>query len=198
MQLRKVASAVLSSLAAFVLIGSTANGALASQQVSGVAIPGPSTNGSSVFVSKEPALNADPAYLVNCLHLGSGKFGAGMNIPTLYSGNLTNLGFYNQGYIYYEVPNNGPATSGLSVVIQTDDGFSRIATPSSTFFGNGNNYNIYYLFLPTTVLRTESVRYNGASGPIYLFFPVVIGDNGQLFNTDFAFKTNPDARFNNQ
>lgn len=210
MQLRKVASAVLSSLAAFVLLGSTASGAMASQQVSGVAIPGPSTNGSSVFVSKEPGLNQDPAYLINCLHLASGKFGAGLNIPTLYSGNLTNLGFYNQSGVFYEVPNNGPSVgSGLSVVIQTDDGFTRIASPASTFFTNSNNYNIYSVFIPAsafspafnphqTVLRTESIRYNGSVGPIYIFFPSVIGDNGSLFNTDFSFKTNADVRFNNQ
>lgn len=208
MQFRKVVSAVFSTLAAMAFIGGTTNGAYASQQVSGVAIPGPSTKGSSVFVSKEPALNTYNSYLINCLNLG--KYGAGVNIPTLYSGDVTNLGYFSFSYIYYEVPNNGaPVNSGFSVVIQTDDGFSRIATnPASTFFQNSNNYNVYFLFMPTTafspsfnahqtVLKTESVRYNGSAGPLYMFYPVVIGDNGSLYN-EFSFKTNPDARFNNQ
>ncbi len=208
MQLRKIASAALITL---ISIGTTL-GAHASNVISGVTLPGPATRATSTYVAKEPGFGAYHSYLVNTLP--SGKFGTGVNLPAIYNGDgvlPASIGNFSEFYIYYDVPNNGaPANSGLNVVIQTSDGFSRIASPTSNFVQSSNGYNIYNIYTPATsfspsfspnqtILRTASVRYNGSVGPIYMFFPIVIGANGNyLQNGDFSFKTNPDSRFNNQ
>ncbi|MFN8550650.1 MAG: hypothetical protein U0103_04100 [Candidatus Obscuribacterales bacterium] len=108
------------------------------------------------------------------------------------------------------VPNYGPKADGnIAVVIQTSDGFSRIAGISSFLNAAANGYNGWgtYLypnnFSPSfspnqTVLKTVSIRYNGANGPIYLLYPYIIGFNGSLNVDSFNYKTLPDPRFNNQ
>lgn len=213
MNVKKLSNQIFSVVASIACAAGTASNALASNVISGVTLPGPATRATSTFVSKEPGFGAYPSYLVNTLN--SGKFGTGVNLPAIYNGDgilPASIGNFSEFYIYYDVPNNGGpvASSGLNVVIQTSDGFSRIASPTATFVQSSNGYNIYNIYAPApafspsfspnqTILRTASVRYNGSIGQIYLFFPIVIGANGQyLSNTDFSFKTTPDSRFNNQ
>ncbi|MBS1956821.1 MAG: hypothetical protein JST89_21710 [Cyanobacteria bacterium SZAS-4] len=209
MRLNKITATVLSSLTALVSLVSTASGAQASKQISGVAIPGPSTRATSVFRSVEPAYELYPSYLVNTAN--TGRFGAGVNLPALYNGNgiVPNLGNFQNFQIYYAVPNKGPsAGNGLQVVIQTADGFSRVSNPSSIFVGPlKNNYYVYRIelvpsdFSPSftaKVLRTASVRYSGTIGPIHFFFPEIIGEQDFIRWFDWNYKTNADTRYNNQ
>ncbi|MBS1956822.1 MAG: hypothetical protein JST89_21715 [Cyanobacteria bacterium SZAS-4] len=212
MQFKRILSTFLGALTAVGCIAATASGAQASKLVSGVAFPGGSTKGSSVFLSSDPVYGPGysyPTYLINTLK--TGKVGSGYNLPTINNGNdiLPNVGKFREFALYYDVPNLGPAAdSGLQVVIQTADGFSRIASPISNLYNSDNGFYTYQIdllpgdFSPAfspdqVVLRTASVRYTGSIGPIYMFYPVVVGKNSTLENFDFNFKTTPDSQFNN-
>ncbi|RTL45987.1 MAG: hypothetical protein EKK48_01210 [Candidatus Melainabacteria bacterium] len=208
MQLRKIVSTLLGTLTAVGCIVGTAGGAqAASNVVSGVALGG-SFKGTSTYLPSDPAYGAGfnyHTYLINSL---KGRVACGVNLPTVEAGVLPDLGGFQEFQIYYDVPGLGPAADpGLSVVIQTADGFTRIANVVSSPYATFNNYNVYQVdLLPTdfspsfnvnqTALRLASVRYNGSGGAIYMFYPVVVGQNGILENSDFAFKTNSDFRFN--
>lgn len=208
MQLKKFVSLTLSSLTAISCFVASASGAMASKLISGVAVAGPGTNASSNFVSPEPCFELYPGYFLNSL--STSRFSTGVNLPAAFEGNLPNLGNLQEIGIYYGVPKKGNAIpqGNVQVVIQTNDGFSRIATPSSSFYGPlKNNYYVYTIvvypsdFSPSfsnKVVKTVSFRYNGSNGKVVAFFPVVIGANGLLRTEDFKFKTNADGRFNNQ
>lgn len=210
MQLKKFVSLMLSAATAVGCMISTASGAQASNLTSGVALGG-SYKGTSVYVSSDPLYQAGyPAYLVNTLK--PGRLGSGWNLPAIDSGDgiLPDIGNFNELDFYYDVPNFGPnADNNIAVVIQTSDGFSRIAGISSFLNSTGNGYNGWgtYLypsnFSPSfspnqTVLRTVSIRYNGGIGPIYLVYPYIYGQNNSLNYASFNYKTLPDPRFNNQ
>ncbi len=211
MQFKKITTFLLGALTALSCAIGIANGANASNLLSGVAIGG-SYKGSSVLLPFDPVFAAFnyPTYLVNSLKFG--KVGSGWNLPAIDSGNniLPDVGNLTEFDFYYDVPNLGPsADPGLNVVIQTSDGFSRIANVVSTPYQTANGYNGYQVqlfpnnFSPSfsvnqTVLRTASIRYNGSVGPIYLYYPVVSGSNTLVYYPDFSFKTTPDPRFNNQ
>jgi len=205
----KVFTFALSSVLAVGCALATGNAAQASKLLSGVALPGGSAKGSSTFVAPDPAYGLYSSFLINTLK--TGKVGAGVNLPTLNNGNdiLPNVGKFNDLLFYYEVSNLGPnADPGLGVVIQTQDGFTRYANPTSNTYASLNNYNIYQVdltpsqFTPSfntnqTRLRTWSIRYNGSIGPIYVFYPFLDGQNGTLGPEDFNYKTTPDSKFNN-
>lgn len=208
MKSRKIVSTLLSTIAAVSAIVATASGAQASKLVSGVAIPGGSVKGSSVFLSSDPAYGNTfnySTYLINTLK--TGKVGCGVNLPALNEGVLNNLGKFQEFLLYYDVPNNGPsADPGVNVVIQTSDGFSRIANAVSGLWDSGNGYNVYQIdllpgdfspaFSPNqTVLQTASVRYNGRIGPIYVFYPAVIGKQKTLEGPEWNYKVVPDPQF---
>lgn len=209
MQFKSIVSTFLGTLTALGIVVATASDAKASNLVSGVALGG-SFKGSSVYLTSDPVYGNSgpyPTYLINALK--PGRFSCGYNLPAVNNGVLPDAGRFQELLIYYDVPNNGPAAdSGLNVVIQTSDGFSRIASPTSNPYDSGNGYNVYQIdllpqnfspaFSPNqTVLRTASVRYNGAVGPIYMFYPVVAGENSIFEAFDFTYKTNPDFFFNN-
>lgn len=208
MQLRKIVSTLLGTLTAVSCLVTTATSAHAGNIVSGVALGG-SFKGSSTFLSNDPAYGAGFGYHTYLINSLKGRVATGVNIPAVGNGVLPDLGGFQEFQIYYDVPALGPsADPGLSVVIQTADGFSRIANVVSIPYDTINNFHVYQVdLLPTdfspafsvnqTALRTASVRYTGSIGGIYMFFPVVAGQNATMQNTDFSFKTTPDFHFNN-
>lgn len=209
MQLKKLAALLLSSVVSAGCVLASAIPANASNLLSGVALGG-SYKGSSTFLSVDPAFGLYPAYLVNTLK--PGRYGSGWNLPAIDNGNniLPNVGRFNGLQFYYERANLGSSVDpNLNVVIQTNDGFSRIATATSVLAGNNNGFSYYLVtLLPTnftpsfnqneTRLRTASVRYNGNSGPLYFIFPTLYGQNSILFYDDFNYRTVADPVFNNQ
>ncbi|HEY9732427.1 MAG TPA: hypothetical protein V6C89_10975 [Drouetiella sp.] len=208
MQFRTIVSTLLSTLTAVSCIVATAASANAGNLVSGVALGG-SFKGSSTFLSNDPAYGSGFGYSTYLINSLKGRVAAGVNVPALGNGVLPDLGGFQEFQIYYDVPGQGPsADPGLNVVIQTADGFSRIANVVSIPYDTFNGYNVYQVdLLPTdfspafavnqTALRTASVRYNGQIGGIYMFYPVVVGQNAIMQNSDFSFKTTPDFQFNN-
>ncbi len=206
MQLKSVVSTFLSALTALGVIVCTASSAQASNLVTGVALGG-SFKGSSVFLNTDPVYNTYPTYLINSLK--PGRIASGVNLPALNNGAVPDVGRFQEFLIYYAVPHSGPkADPGLNVVIQTADGFSRIANVSSIAYDSGNGFNVYQIdllpgdFSPSfspnqTVLRTATVRYSGSIGSLYTFFPAIAGENAIIEATDFSYKTSPDPNFNN-
>lgn len=210
MQVKKLVSLMLGTVTAIAGSLSTASGALADNLASGVAIPGGSYKATSVALPRNPVFPSFnyPTYLLNTLK--TGKFGCGENFPAIDHGVLSSsVGNFRDFEIYYDVPNLGPAAdSGLYFVIQTSDGFTRIASKNAILHFTANGFNSWrIILLPSdfspsfsenqTVLQTVSARYNGSVGPIYMYFPFVLGSDGVLTYLDFSYKTNPDFRFNN-
>jgi hypothetical protein len=182
----------------------------ASNVLSSVVLPGGANRGQATFLSKDPVFNAYPTYLLQAgKHIGT-VASVGVNLPAVDSGVLPDVGNLIYFYFYYAVPSSSPtADPGLQVVMQTSDGFSRIATGVSQASGlNANGFNSYYVFLyPTDVtppfdqgtlaLRKVDIKYYGTSQVqrIYEFYPFVSGTNGSLQYFQFNYKTNPDSAF---
>ena len=208
MSLKKLASILLSAATAVCLVGTASGAQTTSKVLSGVAFGG-SSRATSTLITPDPLYGRYPAYLVNSFKR---RFSCGWNLPEIGNGNsvLKDIGGLDKFEFFYEVPNNSPnADSGLVVVIQTDDGFSRAANVTSTKAISQNGYTSYAVdlfpqnFVPAfntdeKSVLTASVRYNGAVGPIYLLAPGIEGQNSDLFWSDFSSKALPDPRFNNQ
>ncbi|MBS2003842.1 MAG: hypothetical protein JST44_20215 [Cyanobacteria bacterium SZAS LIN-5] len=208
MSLKKLASILLSATTVVCMTATAGNAQSTSKVLSGVAFGG-SSRATSTLITPDPLYAYYPAYLVNTFKR---RFDCGWNLPEIGNGNsvLKDIGGLEKFEFFYEVPNFRPnADSGLVVVIQTDDGFSRAANVTSTKAISQNGYTSYAVdlfpqnFVPAfntdeRIVRTASVRYNGAVGPIYLLAPGIVGQNSDLFWSDFTSKTLPDPRFNNQ
>ena len=100
--------------------------------LSSVVLPGGANHGQATFLSKDPVFNVYPTYLLQAgKHVGVLP-SVGVNLPTLNSGNLPSVGNLIYFYFYYAVPSGSPnADPGIRIVMQTSDGFSRIATGNS-------------------------------------------------------------------
>jgi len=208
MSFKKLASLLLSAASAVCMTATASNAQSASTTMSGVAFGG-SSKATSTLITPDPVYRLYQSFLVNTYKL---RFDCGWNLPEIGKGNnaLPDVGGLEYFEFYYEVPNLGPsADQGLVVVIQTAEGFSRVAgvTSSKPFAQNG--YNAYHVtltpqnFIPAfnsdeKVVRTATVRYNGAIGPIYLTYPLIWGQKSVLSWTDFSAKALPDPTFVNR
>lgn len=208
MSFKKLASILLSAAIAVCVTSTASSAQTVSKVLSGVAFGG-SSKATSTLVTPDPAYGIYPSYLVNTF---KSRFDCGWNLPEVGKGSdvLPDIGKFNLFNFHYLVPNlGGNADSGLVVVIQTTDGFSRAANTSAILNGAVNGYNDYLVNLAPSsfsppfspnqkTLRTISVRYNGAIGPIHLLYPIILGQNSILSSTDFSSKALPDPIFNNR
>ena len=208
MSFKKLASILLSAATAVCMTATASNAQSASTTMSGVAFGG-SSKATSTLITPDPVFGLYQSYLVNTYKR---RLDCGWNLPELGNGNniLPDVGGLRFFEFYYEVPNLGPsADTNLVVVIQTAEGFSRVADVHSSNPVSKNGYNAYYVhlvpqnFIPAfnpdeKVVRTATVRYNGASGPIYLAYPNIWGQKTVLTWTDFSAKTLPDPTFVNR
>lgn len=201
---------VTGSLLAVICSMSLSPKAGASNVLSSVVLPGGANHGQATFLSKDPVFNVYPTYLLQAgKHVGVLP-SVGVNLPTLNSGNIPSVGNLIYFYFYYAVPSGSPnADPGIRIVMQTSDGFSRIATGVSRATGlNANGFDSYDVFFyPTDLsppfaqgtlgLQKVAIKYYGTSQVqrIYEFYPVVSGTNGALQYFDFSYKTIPDNAY---
>ncbi len=208
--LQNLPKAVTGSLLAVICSMSLSPKASASNVLSSVVLTGGANHGQATFLSKDPIFNVYPTYLLQAgKHVGVLP-SVGVNMPTLNSGNIPAIGNLIYFEFFYAVPSGTPnADPGLKVVIQTSDGFSRIANGVSTASGlNGNGFDSYYVFfspldfsppfdISTLALQKVAIKYYGTSQvrKIYEFYPFIDGTNGTLQYFDFSYKTNPDNAY---
>jgi len=207
-ELRIITAGLVASTFALSLMPSAAH-ACEEVTIAGVQIKGnfKSNGAATTFLSGDPRVNEFFTYE---LQPGKGKSTTpyvGVNLPSLASGSLPNIGSFEFFVFDYEIPSTSPlADAGLKIYAQTSDGFIHIAPVVSEVEDSNNGFTAQFVdvaynnFTPLItfheVVKTINVRYSGsAAGTIFFIAPTIAGSQNTI--DGFNFNTVNDTAFNN-